>query len=202
MPTVSIVLSWLQQHLIEIIAVITGILYVIFTIKEKNLLWLFGIISSALYVWIFIKSDIYAYAMLYIYYVVIGIYGWYNWSRGSDTNAAAVKIGKTPLRWLVVCIAIIFIFTLPVFLVLKNYTDSDMAFTDALLTSGGIVATWMLTQKFIEQWLFWIVINAISCGAMIYKSLYPSAFLFLIYGILAVKGYIEWNKVLKVQKAP
>jgi nicotinamide mononucleotide transporter len=203
MPSFSNVFSWLQQHLIEIIAVITGILYVIYTIKEKILLWFFGIVSSALYVWIFIKSGIYAYALLYVYYVVIGIYGWYNWSRSdNETNSVAVKIGRTPLRWLIVCVSVIFIFTLPVYLTLKNFTDSDMAFTDALLTSGGIVATWMLTQKFIEQWLFWIVINAISCGAMIYKGLYPSAFLFLVYAILAVKGYTEWNKDLKAHEAP
>jgi len=54
----------------------------------------------------------------------------------------------------------------------------------------------MLTQKMIEQWIFWIVIDLFSCSLMIYKGLYPSSLLFLAYALLAVKGFIEWKKVL------
>jgi nicotinamide mononucleotide transporter len=72
-----------------------------------------------------------------------------------------------------------------------------MALMDAILTSGGMVATWMLTQKFIEQWIFWIIINVLSFAVMIYKGLYPSAFLFAVYELMAIKGYFEWKKVLK-----
>lgn len=74
-----------------------------------------------------------------------------------------------------------------------------MALVDALLTSGGIVATWMLTQKLIEQWLFWVVIDLLSMGVMIYKELYPSALLFLVYTLLAIKGFEEWKKEMKLQ---
>jgi len=195
MPFLQDALPWFQQHVIEIIAVISGLLYVIFTIREKILLWLFGIISSALFIQVFYSSGIYAYAVLYIYYVVIGFYGWYNWSK--KTGDGTVRIRKTPLKLLVGYIVLTVLIAVPVYFALDRFTDSDMAVTDALLTSGGVIATWMLTQKFIEQWLFWIVIDLVSFGVMIYKGLYPSSLLFLVYGLLAIKGYVEWRKDIR-----
>lgn len=199
MLSLSDALLWIQQHFTEIIAVITGLLYVFFAIKGNIMLWLFGIVSSALYVGIFLNAGIFAYAILYVYYVLIGIYGWYNWrnNAGNSENGQKNKILKTPALYLGICILAIFVLAFPIYFALINFTTSDMPVTDALLTSGGMVATWMLTQKYIEQWLFWIIIDLISFGAMIYKELYPSAFLFMIYALMAVKGYVEWNKELK-----
>ena len=198
---VSSALHWIQLHYLELIAVITGLLYVLFAIKENILLWLFGIISSGLYVWIFFHSGIFAYAILYVYYVLIGFFGWYNWLRkpeGTNDKVLAVKEASKTKR--LTCILLTFILSAPMYFILKRYTTSDMALTDALLTSGGMIATWMLTQKLIEQWLFWIVIDLASMGAMVYKELYPSALLFLVYTLLAVKGYLEWRKHLQKEQ--
>jgi nicotinamide mononucleotide transporter len=195
MPVASSVLSWLQLHYLELLAVITGLLYVVFTIREKTILWLFGILSSGLYVWIFYRSSLYAYAVLYIYYVFIGIYGWYNWARkSSGSGRQSLSIGKTTvfMRW--ICLLVTGILVWPLFLILKDFTTPGMALADAVLTSGGMVATWMLTQKYIEQWIFWIAIDLLSMGVMIYKELYPSAILFLVYGMLAIKGFYTWKK--------
>jgi nicotinamide mononucleotide transporter len=200
MPFLSNAILWLQHHYIEVIAVITGLIYVLYTIKENKLLWLYGIISSGLYCWIFYRSGIYAYTILYIYYVVIGFYGWYKWSkRPADSldNLGGLHIHKAKKGYLWGCFALTGILTIPIYVILKRYTDSDMALADALLTSGGMVATWMLTQKLIEQWLFWIIIDLLSFSVMIYKELYPSAILFIVYTLLAMKGYLEWKKELK-----
>lgn len=198
MPVALSVLGWLQLNYLELFAVITGLLYVIFTIRENILLWLFGIVSSGLYVWIFFKSGIFAYSLLYIYYVIVGFYGWYNWSRKPAKQAVGLRVHKASGRYLGSCLAITLVLIVPLYLVLKK-VSSDMAMADALLTSGGIVATWMLTQKLIEQWLFWIVIDLLSMGVMIYKELYPSALLFLVYTLLAIKGFVEWKKEMKLQ---
>jgi nicotinamide mononucleotide transporter len=200
MPFLSNAMLWLQHHYIEVFAVITGLIYVLYTIKENKLLWLYGIISSVLYCWIFYRSGIYAYTILYIYYVFIGFYGWYKWSEkpaDSLDSLGGLQVHKATKGYLWGCIALTGILTIPIFVILKRYTDSDMALADALLTSGGMVATWMLTQKLIEQWLFWIVIDLLSFSVMIYKELYPSAILFIVYTLLAVKGYLEWKKELK-----
>jgi nicotinamide mononucleotide transporter len=173
---------------------------VFFTIKEKILLWLFGIISSGLYVFVFFKSGIYAYSALYVYYVVLGFYGCYNWARKPEKaikkeSLLKIHYASAGLLWL--CIIVTAVFAVPVYFALKHFAGSDMALADALMTSGGMVATWMLTQKIIEQWLFWIVINLLSMSVMIYKDLYPTAGLFLIYTLLAVIGYIKWKNELQ-----
>jgi nicotinamide mononucleotide transporter len=204
MSPLSNALFWLQQHYIEVIAVITGLLFVVFTIKENPLLWLFGIVSSGLYIWVFLQSGIYAYSLLYLYYVVIGFYGWYTWTRKpAETSGeeSGIRIHKASGVYLSVCIMIVLILAIPVCFALRKFTDSDMALTDALLTTGGMVATWMLTRKIIEQWLFWIIIDLVSFAVMIFKGLYPSALLFLAYTLLAINGYFVWKKELILPKA-
>lgn len=187
------------MHYIELIAAVTGFLYIIYTIREQLLLWLFGIISSALYVWVFYRTSLYAYSILYIYYVIIGFYGWYNWSKpikGQDRISGRLAINNASKPVLVSCIAVILLFTIPVYFLLKKFTETDVAWLDALLSSSGMVATWMLTQKFIEQWIFWIIIDVLSCSLMIYKGLFPSSILFLAYALLALKGFLTWKKEL------
>jgi nicotinamide mononucleotide transporter len=197
------VLQWLHMHYIELVATITGFLYIVFTIREKMLLWLFGIISSALYAWIFFNSTIYAYSILYVYYVIMGIYGWYNWSgttKVPGNTSGKLVVHRASSAGLLVYIAVSLIFAIPVYFLLKKYSETDAAWLDALLTSSGMVATWMLTQKIIEQWIFWIAIDLLSFGLMIYKGLYPSSFLFFAYTLLAVKGYVTWKKELTAPK--
>lgn len=194
--------QWLQQHYVELIAVITGLLYVILAVLENPLLWLFGIISSGLYALIFYQSGIYAYAALYVFYVIIGLYGWYNWSDKTDKTHArrqlTVRWASKGTLWL--CTIITLTLAVPIAYALQRFTSSGLVIADAFLTAGGIVATWMLTQKYIEQWLFWIIIDMSSMGLMMFKKLYPSALLFFIYTLLAIKGFAEWKKEYKIQQ--
>jgi nicotinamide mononucleotide transporter len=194
-------MQWLVEHYIKIfewLATITGFLYIYYTIREDTRLWIYGIISSALFAWVFFKSLLYANSLLYIYYVIIGFYGWYIWSRSEKekNSEAKLTIHRSTLRKLIVYIAASVFFAIPVFFILKKFSDSDAPLIDAVLTSGGMVATWMLTQKLIEQWIFWIVIDVTWCGLTIYKGMYPTLLLFTAYTILAFKGYFEWKKEL------
>lgn len=195
------VMQWLEIHYIKIfewIATITGFVYIYYTIREDTRLWIYGIISSALFSWVFFKSVLYANSILYIYYVIIGFYGWYTWwqSEKHEDKEAKLSIHKSSAKSLVACIAVSVIFAIPVYFVLLKFSDSDAPAIDALLTTGGMVATWMLTRKLIEQWIFWIVIDLIWCGLMIWKGMYPTLLLFFAYTILAFKGYFEWKKEL------
>jgi len=193
------VLQWMSVHYIEIIATLAGFLYIFYTIRENTLLWLFGNISSALFAWVFFQSHIYAYAALYVYYVIIGFYGWYHWWKHSRSDTESLHIRRTTPAMFVACIAASFVVAIPVYVALRYFRESDIAWLDALLTGSGMVATWMLTQKYIEQWLFWIVIDILSLALVAYKGLYPSSVLFAAYTLLAVKGYIEWKRKLGEQ---
>ena len=88
------VMQWLEMHYIKIfewLATITGFLYIYYTIREDIRLWIYGIISSALFAWVFFKSSIYANSILYIYYLIIGFYGWYAWSHSEKEKDKSFK---------------------------------------------------------------------------------------------------------------
>jgi nicotinamide mononucleotide transporter len=195
------VMQWLAMHYIKIfewLATISGFLYIYYTIREDTRLWIYGIISSALFAWVFFKSSIYANSLLYIYYVIIGFYGWYAWYRSEkeENEEKRLTIRRSSVNKLVAYIAASVFLAIPVYLILENYSDSDAPLLDAVLTTGGMVATWMLTRKLIEQWIFWIIIDMMWCGLMLYKGMYPALLLFIAYTVLAFKGYFEWKKQL------
>lgn len=193
------VIWWVLSNYIEILATITGLIYLIYSVKGNILLWVFGLITSLLYVFVFYQAKIYADMGVNIYYVIISIYGWIHWSK-SMNNTKELPVIKINFRMgLMLLLTSILIFVLIAF-VLKKFTDSDIAFWDAFTTSLSVIATWMLARKILEHWIIWIVVDAVSVGLYVYKGLYPTVFLFIVYSSLAIMGYIEWHKKWKTQK--
>jgi nicotinamide mononucleotide transporter len=197
---IDTVLNWILKNYIEIIATITGLIYLLYSIRGNILLWVYGLITSLLYVYVFFNSKIYADMGINVYYVVISIYGWANWNKKGEGNKKELPITKLSLGHSMVLLAItIAIFGLIAY-ILHKFTDSAIIFWDSFITAGSITATWMLARKIMEHWLIWVVVDALSIGLYIYKGLYPTVFLFLVYTTLAVVGYFEWKKQWKVQE--
>ena len=193
-------LEWLSGNKIELLGAILGILYIFFSIRQNILTWPTGLITSVLYVIVFFQSKFYADMGLQVYYVVISIYGWYFWLKGSKSDKNIhVPVKKTSRKlWVKLLVASILIYGL-ILIVLLKLTDSDVPFMDSLTTALSIVATWMLARKYLEHWLIWIFVDAFSSGLYVYKNLWPTVILFIVYTIMAVLGYFEWNKDLKKQ---
>jgi len=183
---------------IEIFGVLTGILYVILEVKQNRLLWPLGIITSAAYIYIFFSGKFYADMGLQIYYVLISIYGWYYWSRGGSKAAKGElpvhRINRQQLLLLFLTFALSWA---GIYFVLVRFTDSTVPLGDSFTTALAIVATWMLTRKIIEQWFLWIIANVVSIGLYIYKGLYPTVILYVVYAGMAVYGYLEWKRSMK-----
>jgi len=192
--------SWVIENWVELLAACISVTYVILTIREIIWLWLFGILSAVLYAWVYGKSGFYAGMSLQGYYAFISVYGWWHWSAsGKIKNEEAENKEKLPVTRasLSMLIALIAAWMLLWFLIgytLDHFTDSKIPYWDAFTTSGGVVATWMLARKLLEQWLFWIVIDAISIGLYLSQGLYATCILFVIYSIMAVFGYLRWKR--------
>lgn len=196
---VRYILDWLFSHYIEVIATLTGLIYLVYSVQGKMLLWLFGLITSALYVYVFFNSGIYADMGINIYYVLISIYGWYHWKFGKRKDQQALPVSRLDLKtgiYLLVISLIVFLF---IALVLDKLTDSTIAGWDAFTTAFSITATWMLARKIAEHWLVWIVVDLVSAGLYIYKGLYPTVLLFVVYTLLAFVGFNTWMKEWKMQ---
>ena len=195
--------SWLIANWIEITGAVISLIYLYFSIKQRIWLWPFGILSALFYILVYFQSKLYADMGLQAYYVVISLYGWWTWSKnsGSDNQKKGLKISHVSsfqAFWIVlVCIILTGFF----YWILAEMTDSDVPFWDALTTAGGVVATWMLTRKIIEHWVLWIILDIISMVLYIYKGLYPTTILFVVYSALAFLGYRTWKKLIDEPRA-
>ena len=167
---------WILQHYIEVTGTITGLIYLVYSVRGSILLWPFGIITSALYVYVFFVSKFYADMGLNVYYLIISVYGWMHWSAGKKENIGEEKkelpISRVTSRSALWFLLWIVIFFLIIAFILKDFTDSPVPFWDAFTTAASIVATYMLAQKIMEHWLIWIVVDAVSAGLYVYKGLY------------------------------
>lgn len=199
-------LNWTSHNaglLIEIFGFSAALVYLYFSIKQKIWLWPFGILTSSLYIYVFYVSSLYADMGLQVYYVVISFYGWYHWLYGGDHNKDSKLSVSTISGFLALKLLLILfvIYWLIVFILLKapallGMPPSDLPYWDAFTTAASIVAAWMLARKIIEHWIVWIIIDSVSFCLYIYKELYITVVLFLIYTTLAFIGYYEWKKNL------
>jgi len=191
----ELVIKWLSGNYIELLGAILGIAYIFFSIRQSILTWPIGLLTSILYVWVFFVSKLYADMGLQMYYVVISIYGWYEWLFGNTANhSEPIKVSRITLQLSIVLSVISFFLFLLIWFILKNYTDSPVPMADSLATALSIVATWMLARKILEHWLVWIFVDAFSVGLFWYKDLLPTVVLFVVYTVMAYIGYREWKQ--------
>jgi nicotinamide mononucleotide transporter len=190
-------ISWVGAHYVEILGVIFSILYLIFCIRQNILLWPLGIASALLYMVVFYQSKFYADMGLNGYYVVISIYGWLLWRKGSAEGGSKLAVSRLGKRHALILLG----FTAAAFagigLVLDRYTDSPVPYWDAFTTAVSFTATWLLARKILENWILWIIVDAVSMGLYLYRGLYPTLFLFAIYTTMAVIGYLKWSRTYK-----
>lgn len=193
-------LDYIKIHYLELIATITALIYLYYSIKVDKRLWLYGFISSALYVFICYQSGIYADMGINMYYVLISIYGWIHWTWFSQKQKKEVPISFTKApEWIIIILSFVVLYGVIAY-VLIHFTDSTIPYLDSFTTAASILATWMLARKMIEHWLIWIAVDGASVGLYYYKQLYPSTVLFTVYTIMAVAGWIQWKKQWNDQK--
>ncbi|HUM89534.1 MAG TPA: nicotinamide riboside transporter PnuC [Prolixibacteraceae bacterium] len=190
--------DWIIENWIEVTGAILGIGYVFLPVKQNILTWLLGFLTSAFYIVVFLKSGFYADMGLQIYYVWISVYGWIIWSGGIKTadSKSDYPVSKTRKKQVVVLSVVSFFLWLSIGILLSKYTDSVVPIGDSFTTAMGIVATWMLARKMIEHWIIWVIVDLVSAGLYLWKGLYPTVALYIIYTFAAIWGYIEWKKSL------
>lgn len=184
-----------NTSIIEYIAVIAGVIQVLLARKNNILLYPFGILSTTLSIYVFFGVDLYANALLHLYYVVVSIYGWYHWSR--KKNEIVLPISKANAKdWQISAFITFSSFSVLCF-VLMRYTNSTTPVWDSLVSAFAWAGTWLLTQRKVENWIVLNISNAIAIPLEFHKGLYLYSLLTLILFIFAISGYIAWKKELK-----
>jgi len=195
---------------IEIIAAVLGLIGIFLQIKQHPLYWLTSILMVSLYIYVFYNSKFYADMSFQFYYLVISIYGWTYWikdtrlkkinSRTENVNInikidkpQKLSVKKLKLKHLFISIIISLVLWVLIYIILDRFTNSDVALGDSFTTALSIVATFLLARKYIENWIFWIIVDFISTILYVSKGLYPTAILFIVLTILAFVGFFKWK---------
>ena len=189
-----------MNTVIEIVGVVTGLLYLFLLMKENISCWLFGIISSLCGIFLFIVARLYSEAILYTYYVFMGIYGWIHWYRGgSDTAKLPISEWKPVVHGLIIISGSFLAYTFGYFW--TKYTDAAKPLIDAFTSVFSFIATYMEARKVLSGWIYWIVINAVSTWLYYNRGIKIYAVLMAVYTILSVYGWIGWRKKYRAQSA-
>lgn len=186
--------------IIEIIGAAIGLIYLFLEYKANVWLWPAGIVMSLFYVVIFFHGKFYADAAVYLYYIGANTYGLLKWTQskrqsltGDGNEAKELAITHVPANKILPIAATAIALWGLLYWILSTFTDSPVPLGDAFTTALSIVAMWMLAQKYLEQWLLWIIVNVVSTALYFWKGLYPTAILFIVYVIVAVLGYFRWR---------
>lgn len=182
----------------EFLAVLTGIASVWFSKQEKILVYPFGIISVTLYIFITYQYKLYADTGINAYYLLMSIYGWYNWKH-TKVGANQIPITQSTRNGNIFHIATMLAAFFMLWILLSQLTDSDVPMWDALTTSFAITAMYLMALKKIEHWYFWIGTNISSIPLYIYKGLPFTSFQFIVFGYIAVLGLISWRRKLLME---
>ena len=195
-------LQWVYEHpelILESVAVLFGIIYVVLIAKNRILGWAFGIISSFVSIFLFILyAKLYSEALLYSFYVIAGFYGWYNWSRQKES--AEVYCMSLKIHLIIITIGIVLSLLL-YWTMTYFFTDAEKPLVDAFTTIFSFIATYLATKKWIGNWIYWIIIDLISTWLYFSRGLEIYAVLMFIYSVIAVYGYMEWKKLKVISDA-
>lgn len=208
----SIITTIHQTSLIEWLIFILALLYVILAAIENVWCWLFGILASVFSVYLCYKGNLFLESGLQVFYVIIGLYGWYEWLYGAKkkqitarnetgTTDTQLKIISWPLLKCFYLILIGCFIWIPFGYISHHYSTQVLPYLDAFITAFSIVATWMTARKIIQNWVFWSVIDASAIVLYASREFYLIAILYAIYTLLAIIGYFQWKKRILTSSA-
>lgn len=185
---------------LQIIGVALGLLYLYLEYKANIWLWVVGLIMPIVHGTLYFRQGLYADCSMQVYYILAGLYGLAMWSRKPKSEESKpLKITATPARtWLGIVVLYIALHGL-IYTLLVQFTDSTVPFWDSFTTALCIVAYWMLSRKYVEQWLVWLVVDIATVGLYIYKEIPLTAGLYALYSALAVAGYLRWRRMMAEQ---
>ena len=178
---------------LEIVGTATGIIHLFLLTRQKISAWIFGIICVSIYVYISYDAKYYSDMILNMFYIGLNIFGWHNWSRKKE-ELSLVKVTRLSKENISLILVIIAAGTFLWGWFMTSKTDAAFPYPDAFTTVASLTAQYLLTQKKIDNWLIWIVVNLVAIPMYLYKGLYITAGLFCVYLVMCILGFFEWRK--------
>lgn len=185
----------------EIFTLVTGVIYIILEIRQKNLMWVVGILTSIAAMWVFFRQGLYASFGLNTYYLVTSVVGLWQWRRdidrisqdGAAHDDGTVRLKHLSLKTVAVSALAVVAGTLVLAMVMEHL-ENPMSYLDSAVAVLSAVATWWLVRCYIQQWWLWIAADTVSTILCASQGLWWMAALYAAYAVSAIIGYIHWKK--------
>jgi len=185
-----------QTSWLEFIAVVTGIASVVFSRRENILVYPVGMISTGIFIFLYVTHGLYADASVNFYYTIMGIIGWVMWSKKNDGHTMLVitPSSKKDWRYSLLFFAVCWI---ALYALLSRFTDSTVPVADSFTSAAAFTGMWLMNKKKLDNWIWWIITDLASLPLNYYKHLVFTSFQYLVFLILAIMGYITWRKKMR-----
>ncbi|MGX7687724.1 nicotinamide riboside transporter PnuC [Flectobacillus roseus] len=184
--------DYVQTNWIEVFGIVTSLIYVWLNIRQNIWSWFWAIVSSSVYGVVYFQSKLYSDMELQIVFIILGVYGWYQWLYGG-ANETELPVSRMPKKYILICLAAGIAFT-GVSGYLHAQTDASLPYLDSSLTAISLIASWMIAKKYLENWILWIVANLVYIGMYYVKDLHGTSILYALLLVMAIKGYFDWRK--------
>ena len=176
---------------LEIFAVIFALLYLFLAMKQNIACWYAAFISTLIYIIIYWDVSLYMESLLNFYYLLMAIYGWINWNKKSQIDKNYV-ISWSYQNHIVVILLILILTVISGFSL--QITDAVYPYLDSFTTLASVITTFMVAQKILSNWIFWIIINSVAIFLNFDRELYLTVILLMTYQVMSVYGYYQWRK--------
>ncbi len=198
--------NWLQTILLtaqsmspmELTPVVFAMAYLLLAVRENVWCWLFGFLSTAIYTVLFWDVSLLMESALNVYYMAMAVYGWYQWTRGGtngDDRPHALPVRSMSGAQHAVVIAGIAIFSLVSGYLLSEHSSAAWPYIDSFTTWASVITTYLVARKYLQNWLYWIVIDSVGIYLYELRGLQLTAALFALYVVISIFGYVSWLRV-------
>lgn len=179
----------------ELVAVVLGVAYLLLAVRESLWCWYAAFVGTAISLYLFWQVGLVMESMLQVYYLAMAVYGWWQWQqadRGRTDEAGQRPIARWNANQHILAIGAVLLASVISGALLTRYTNAAMPYLDSFTTWGAILTTWMVARKVLENWLYWLVVDAASIYLYIDRGLYLFSLLFALYLVIVVAGYFQW----------
>lgn len=190
-------ITFLVEHGLDIFTTVLGLIYIWLEYRAHVALWVIGIIMPALDIILYWQHGLYGDAGMACYYTLAALYGLYVWKfRKSKNLKQELPISHMPKRQYLSATVGFFVAWGVVYYILITWTNSTVPVLDSFTNALSFVGLWALARKYLEQWLFWIVVDVVCCVLYIQKGIPFKAGLYGLYVLIAIAGYYKWKKMM------
>ena len=188
-------LDWL-----DILTTILGLIYIWLEYRAHIALWVIGIVMPALDVVLYWQHGLYGDAGMACYYTLAAVYGLMVWKfKKTRTKKEPLPIIHMPVRQYLPVTVFFFVAWGVIYYILIRWTNSTVPVLDSFTNALSFMGLWALAGKYVEQWLFWMVVDVVCTILYIQKGIPFKAGLYGLYVIIAFAGYLKWNSLAKKQ---